>query len=125
MGVPKPGLRNPTPEDLYKIFELVRNGVSMINVARYFDMTLKTFEAARKRNPKIEEQVQKGKAAAEAIVAGKLWEIIQNPDHKNNFAAICFYLKTQCRWRETERKEDNQDTNPLPGKIRTKVLSKK
>ena len=59
----------------------------------------------------------KGKAVAKAKVAGKLFEKAM----AGNLASICFYLKTQCGWRETQHVDHTSSDGTMASPLKLTV----
>jgi len=114
-------LGNPTKKELKTIEELVSQGVTQESIARSFGISPRTFILRKKDIPAIDDAIHRGKASGEQIAVGFLWKIVTNEEHKQHFQSLCFYLKTQCGWKETQVIEDKPKAGN--GKV-TKVPSK-
>lgn len=88
--------------------------LSQEQVADYFGITPKTFRAMMERDSEISTLYKKGKAEAIQEVATGLVMKAKEGD----LGAMCFYLKTQAGWRETNRTEHTgADGAPLGLKV--------
>lgn len=112
-----------TPEILAKIKQLSADGVTEANIARIVGISPTTFSAKKKEYPEIEEAIKDAQANAEHEVVGYLWRILRDPNHKNHFPAILFYLKTKHRWRETDHEQ--VDKPQIPTGVTFTVATKK
>lgn len=112
-----------TPEILATIKRLSAEGVTEANIARIVGISPTTFSAKKKEHPEIEEVIKEANAHSESEVVGYLWNIIRDPQHRNHFPAILFYLKTKHRWRETD--QETNEKPQLPTGITFTVAQKK
>lgn len=79
-------------------------------IADYFGVGRTTFAAMIERDSGISERYKKGKAKAIAMTAQGLLRKARDGD----LGAICFYLKTQAGWRETQKLEHSgPDGGPI------------
>lgn len=85
--------------------ESLASVLSKAQIADYFEVTEKTFRAIEARQPEVSTAYKKGKAKAIAMVGGNLL----SQARAGNVAAMCFYLKTQAGWRETEVVEHSHE----------------
>jgi len=84
--------------------------LSIEQLADYFGIGRTTFYALAEKDPEILEHYKRGKSKAIAHIAQGL---IQKARAGDTTSAI-FFLKTQARWRETERHEiTGADGGPL------------
>lgn len=84
--------------------------LSIEQLADYFGIGRTTFYALAEKDPQILEHYKRGKSKAIAHIAQGL---IQKARAGDTTSAI-FFLKTQARWRETERHEiTGADGGPL------------
>jgi hypothetical protein len=84
--------------------------LSIEQLADYFGIGRTTFYALAEKDPEILEHYKRGKSKAIAHIAQGL---IQKARAGDTASAI-FFLKTQARWRETERHEiTGADGGPL------------
>lgn len=97
-----------TPEILETIRDCALKGVTEANIARIVGLHPTAFSTKKKEFPEIEEAIKDAQSRGECEVVGYLWNIIRDPNHKNNFPAMLFYLKTKHRWRETEPQDEKQ-----------------
>ena len=111
----KPGPKTTifgTPERLEEIRTLGGKGLNVTQIRSYYDVPASTWADIIEREPEVLEALMVGKNRTLSFVAGKLMELVQ----KGNLGAIIFYLKTQARWRETDRPWDvnNEDKPQFP-----------
>jgi hypothetical protein len=71
--------------------------LSIEQVAEYFGICKKSFYELMARQPEIATRYKKGRSEAIATVAKGLLQKAREGD----FKSMCFYLKTQAGWRET------------------------
>ena len=112
-----------TPEILDTIKDCAIKGVTEANIARIVGLHPTAFSTKKKEYPEIEEVIKQAQAGGEHEVVGYLWNIIRDPSHRQHFSAICFYLKTKHRWRETEGEQ--VDKPQIPTGITFTVAQKK
>ena len=101
-----------TPEIIEEIKILAGKGLNIGQLRSYYDIKVDRWLAILQREPEVAEAVSTGKAKTVSFVAGKLMELVQ----KGNLSAIIFWLKTQARWRETDRpgETNNEDKPQFP-----------
>jgi len=75
--------------------------LSQDQIADYFGICRRTFQAIRERDPDVDARYKRGKSKAIAHVARGLLMKARGGDTTSSI----FYLKTQAGWRETERRE--------------------
>jgi len=98
----KPGPKPWTPtEKQVKEIGVLAGVLNMEQMADYFGISHDTFEAAKKRDEQIARAYKEGRASAVRDVGNSLLAQAR----KGNIGAICFYLKTQAGYRETQRVE--------------------
>jgi hypothetical protein len=102
----------PNSKELMSIEDMAKRGVTYKSIAGVMGISLRTFHDAKDRLPILQETLDRARSHGENLATGYLFKILENQDHKNHFAAICFYLKTQHQWREVNRVE--VDNNPAP-----------
>lgn len=112
-----------TPEILETIKDCAIKGVTEANIARIVGLHPTAFSTKKKEYPEIEEVIKQAQAGGEHEVVGYLWNIIRDPNHRNHFPAILFYLKTKHRWRETD--QDATEKPQLPTGVTFTVAQKK
>lgn len=111
-----------TKEILDKITKLASQGVTEASIARIIGLSPTAFSTKKKEFPEMEEAIRQAHAKGEMAVVGYLWDIIHNPQHKNHFAALQFYLKCKHNWGETGTVDDKPglpsgvDFKPAPPK---------
>lgn len=110
-GKPGPGQPKKTLSDAHRAeVETLAAVLSVEQMAAYFGICSNTFTAICERDPTILEAYKRGKAKAIENVAQGL---VQKALAGDTTSAI-FFLKTQARWRETERHEiTGADGGPL------------
>jgi predicted transcriptional regulator len=92
----------PTEEILTQVHDLIKQGVTETNVARVLGLHPSTFSAKKNEFPELDEAIKKAKAYGEKVAASVIWEIMNDPNHKQRLTAAIFYLKTQHRWSEKD-----------------------
>lgn len=91
--------------DYKRIETMAAHGVRIESQARILGLEPRTFERILKRDKEAKKHFNNGKAKAETLVTNKLFSLIE----KGHPSAIFFYLKTQCRWKETSNIEVTQE----------------
>ena len=86
-----------TPKKLEMVEELAGRGLSIKEIALNIGIGRSAFSLHKDTNPALEEAWERGRAKAKNFVTNRLFELID----EKNAAAIFFYLKTQCGWKET------------------------
>lgn len=77
-------------------------------IADYFGIGKRTFDAIRERDPRVDALYKKGKAKAVGAVAQSLLAQART----GNLTAAIFFLKTQAGWRERDHLDDG--STPVP-----------
>jgi len=92
-------------------------------ISRWFDFSHDTFTRILKRDERFLREYKKGVDEAKANCVQKLREAID----KGELAAIFFYLKTRCGWREAGPADVDKDgkQSEAPTKIVFSVIGKK
>lgn len=110
-GKPGPGQPKKTLSDAQRAeVETLSAVLSVEQMSAYFGISHDTFTAMCEREPEILRAYKRGKAKAIENVAQGL---VQKALSGDTTSAI-FFLKTQARWRETERHEiTGADGGPL------------
>jgi pantothenate kinase len=88
-------------EDQIAQVEGLASVLSVEQIADYFGMVKNTFYQIMERQPEVYERYKRGKAKAIGTVANGLLKQAR----EGNLTAAIFYLKTQAKWRETDRLE--------------------
>lgn len=70
-------------------------------IALALGISYRTLQNRKKDFANFATAIKKGKAKANAFVGGKLMQLVK----EGNPAAIIFYMKSRCGWRETVRQE--------------------
>ncbi len=97
-----------TKEKLEEMSILAGKGLTMQQIADYFNWDKDAFYDFMKQYPEMREALARGKAKTISFVSGKLIEKIREGDTQS----IIFYLKTQGRWSTVEDdKEKDKDEN--------------
>lgn len=93
-------------EELKKLFlEALEESRGMITTsAAAVGTTRETIDNWRKADPEFDKAINTIKERQKEWVQGKLMTLIEN----GSTAAILFFLKTQCGWRETQKLEVEQ-----------------
>lgn len=89
---------------------LAGRGLTQEQIANYLGISEGFITELKHRHPEFAEAIKEGKAKMISLAAGKLIELVK----KGNLSAICFYLKTQARWREVERVAETEETEQKP-----------
>lgn len=88
--------RKPKPVDLETIEKLASLGVTVIQIASFFNMTEKSFYRKAEKDPEILLALNRGRSKGIVSVSAKLYEKIQEGDTK----AIMFYLRARGGWND-------------------------
>jgi len=88
-------------EDEVAQVEALASVLSVEQIADYFGMAKPTFYQIMERQPEVYERYKRGKSKAIGAVAQGLL----TQAREGNLTAAIFYLKTQAKWRETDRVE--------------------
>lgn len=91
-----------TPKILTFIAKRIKDGATEGTIAEELGVTRTTFSRFKLNNPEVQEVVESAQQNIESEVVGFLMQMIRNPNHKNHASSVYFYLKTRCRWRETD-----------------------
>ena len=83
-------------------------GMTQEQIQQYYWLTGDQWRRLIKKYADLEKAFFAGKAKTINMVAGKLMTLIQQGDK----AAIFFYLKTQGRWRETDKPGETDSEKP-------------
>lgn len=87
--------------DLKKVEEFAQVCDNEEEIALALGISYRTLQNRKKDFANFATAIKKGKAKANAFVGGKLMSLIK----EGNPAAIIFYMKSRCGWRETVRQE--------------------
>lgn len=87
--------------DLDKVEQLAQVCDNEEEIALALGISYRTLQNRKKDFANFATAIKKGKAKANAFVGGKLMSLIK----EGNPAAIIFYMKSRCGWRETVRQE--------------------
>jgi hypothetical protein len=99
-----------TPEFLAKVEVLSECGFTRDQMHWYFGLSNDTWSECLYLSPELQIAVKRGLTHRIEIAVGKLWEKVI----AGNLSAIVFFLKTQARWRETDRPGDVIPTDGDP-----------
>lgn len=88
---------------LADIEDCAAKGMTHEDIGDYIGLASRTVRHWCRAYPEVMAAYRRGRAKAKVYVVGKLFDLIE----EGNVAATIFYLKTQCRWRETGRIEDD------------------
>lgn len=89
------------PIDLAEVERLAQVCDNEEEIALALGISYRTLQNRKKDFANFATAIKKGKAKANAFVGGKLMNLIK----EGNPAAIIFYMKSRCGWRETVRQE--------------------
>ena len=87
--------------DLDKVEQLAQVCDNEEEIALALGISYRTLQNRKKDFANFATAIKKGKAKANAFVGGKLMSLIK----EGNSAAIIFYMKSRCGWRETVKQE--------------------
>jgi hypothetical protein len=87
--------------DLDKVEQLAQVCDNEEEIALALGISYRTLQNRKKDFANFATAIKKGKAKANAFVGGKLMSLIK----EGNPAAIIFYMKSRCGWRETVKQE--------------------
>jgi len=89
----------------YKMLQECRvlsgNGLTVEQLAHYFQIKLVTFNRMIARDPELQKAIKNGKAVVIAEIAG----LLVQKAREGNVSAMVFYLKTQGRWSEWQDRD--------------------
>lgn len=106
-----------TDEEIQKCYELGEVGCTIQEISSVLKINHETFKKLLQRQPEAREAIKQGKDNAHENVKRVAYTMAMS----GKFPAMTmFYLKTQCRWREKDREDDNK-----PVEIRLKYDPKK
>ena len=97
--MPRP--RTELTDDQIRELETLAAVLNQKQIADYFGIPHRTFQAILERDESVSASYKRGKARAIASVAGGLLKQAR----EGNTSASMFYLKTQAGWRETDQQE--------------------
>lgn len=89
------------PSDYKRIHTMSGLGIRIESMAAILGYNSRTFENILARDKQAKRAYSEGKATVEHMVTNNLYEMLKAKDK----AATFFYLKTQCRWKETSTVE--------------------
>lgn len=95
--------------------ENLAKGMTVQQIAEYFDMGESTFHKLKAKNDEIHRAYKKYRAKTHNFVVNRLFDVI-NGNTNHTFPAIAFYLKTQSRWQEKQDIEMSVGENAV-GKL--------
>lgn len=102
--------RNPKPVDLNNIEKLASLGVTVLQIAHFFDMTEKSFYRKAEKDPEIMNAVNRGRARGIVSASGKLYQKMQEGDTK----AIMFFLRARAGWNDSTLHVDHTFSEGMP-----------
>lgn len=100
--------------DLKKVEEFAQVCDNEEEIALALGISYSTLRRRKRDYEQFEQSIKKGKAKANAFVGGKLMQLVK----EGNPAAIIFYMKSRCGWRETVRQEL---TGPTGGAVKVET----
>lgn len=77
-------------------------GVTEKHLAQQLGISAVQFTDDKNNNEELKAVVENVAGQLESEVTGYLMKMIRNPDHKSHAPCVFFYLKTKCRWRESD-----------------------
>ena len=83
---------------LERVEELAGRGLSKNDIAICLGISRSSYMAFQRENLEFHDAFDRGKAKAIAAIAGKLMAIAG----AGSLGAVCFYLKCQAGWKETD-----------------------
>ena len=87
--------------DLKKVEEYAQVCDNEVEIATALGISYATFRRRKSESEQFEQAIKRGKAKANIFVGGKLMEAIK----RGNIAAIIFYMKSRCGWRDVKQVE--------------------
>lgn len=97
-----------TPEGVALIEKLASEGYSNARIASQLGIDRKTLTDIRKRQPEVQEAIDRGKAADEQVLTDELRRRALAPGGSD--AALFFYLKCKHGWREGDARDGGGGT---------------
>jgi len=116
-------LNPPTNDDLFLICEHGRRGVTEISIAGLFNISIGCWKSRKKEYSEIQTALDIGRAKGEDRLVGRLWDVIENPGHKQHLTAVIFLLKARYDYRDRDAAVLIDGNYPSRGKVK-KIDSK-
>jgi predicted DNA-binding protein (UPF0251 family) len=88
-----------SPEQIESIEIMAGRGLTLDDIALILKISPKTLDRRLSDCEEVREAYDRGRAIAKQTVTEALFKQIE----RGKLAAIFFYLKTQCGWRETDK----------------------
>jgi transcriptional regulator with XRE-family HTH domain len=122
-GDPEGGRPPKTLTDEQRVqVEALAAYLSQDQIADYFGISRNTLIAIMDREPDVSERYKRGKAKAVGTIASSLIQKARDGDT----ACMIFYLKTQAKWRETDRLEHvGVEGSPILHKVERVIIDPK
>jgi transcriptional regulator with XRE-family HTH domain len=122
-GDPEGGRPAKTLTDEQRVqVEALAAYLSQDQIADYFGISRNTLIAIMDREPDVSERYKRGKAKAVGTIASSLIQKARDGDT----ACMIFYLKTQAKWRETDRLEHvGVEGSPILHKVERVIIDPK
>ena len=107
--------------DLEELEQLARRGLSYEQIAQSLSVNFKTLASHRKKNPDIQNAIDKGRAVGVATVSNALYESAVS----GNLGAQVFFLKNRDaeRWRDKFYNSVDVDLGSLHLEAMKKIIS--
>ena len=98
--------RKEIPIDLKKVEEAARTCDSEREIADALDISYSTLIRRKQDYEDFDKAIKRGKAKAKVFTGGQLMKLIE----QGNPAAIIFFMKARCGWRDTQKIEADVTT---------------
>lgn len=93
-----------SPEQIESVELMAGRGLTLDDIALILRISPKTLDRRLSDCEEVREAYDRGRAIAKRTVVNSLFDQIA----EGKIAAIIFYLKTQCGWRESEKVESDR-----------------
>jgi len=94
-------------ESLKEMEILSGRGLTLRQIAHYFDISLSALEKYSKKHPQLRAALRRGKSKTISYVSGKLIEQIK----AGSTSATIFFLKTQAGWKDPNLVASNYESD--------------
>jgi hypothetical protein len=82
----------PTEKELQIIQDMTENRALEADIAKALGISHSLWSQRKKAIPEIQALILESRSKKIDYVKSKLWDIIENAEHRNHFSALCFYL---------------------------------